>query len=430
MYEQPFNPFSKNLSLVKDHFKSGSVLALAIIKAVTAVMTVITSVVSAKYIYSFMINLLRQLDASYDIINIVHEQMSSSVASSISSTAPAVIIGLLIAVAFFIIYFKSRNDSPQATPKAGFSILYVLAVLNLIGAILISLVLVLCIVAVIIAAVEINNYLGGAYGAYRRLDLPFNIRGYYNMSTSAVTILAVVISIVLAVATFIILFYYINQVRYYSSVKNSITSVELLNNGAKPYGVMNIIFAIFSALNLLSLPGMYAAMDWLRIDSSSLIIIGSMLAVLQITAVVGLILEGRIAIGYAKHINNVKFGYNTHAPAAGPYSPFVAGSSANDYQSSANGASDYRGGYQEPSAFGASQQDNFYMNTPQSSPADNSYHAPQQSYAAPAGNDYADDYDSVASSPAPASGPAVCPECGTPTEPGAPFCGNCGTRLF
>ena len=419
MYEQPFNPFAKNLSIVKDYFRSGGVLALAIIRAVTTVMTVVASAVSAKYIYAFTINVLRRYDAPYDVINTVHEQMSSSTASTVASIVPSALIGILIAVAFFIIYFKSRDDSPEASPKSGFGILYVIGVLNVIGAILVSLLLALCIVAVIILAVEFSKYLNGAYGAYNDLSLPFDIDGYYSMSSGAATVLAVVLAIVFAVTAFIVLFYYINQLRYYSSLKNSISSVELLSKGARPYGVMNIIFAVISALNLLSLPALYSSIDMLGIDSSSMVIVGVLLAVLQIASVASMFLEGRIAIGYAKQIDKVKFGYNTHAPAAGPYSPFVAGSSANDYQNAAY--ADQMGGYREPSGFNGAP---YYANPPQTPPAGSANHAQ------PSGNSYADDYESVASPKAQAPASTICPACGAPAEPGAPFCGNCGTRLF
>jgi hypothetical protein len=113
----------------------------------------------------------------------------------------------------------------------------------------------------------------------------------------------------------------------------------------------------------------------------------------SIVAFVQLIFEAKVAFGYKKYIDNVKYGYNGYT--AGPYSPYTAPQGQAPYAAPV---------YSEPAQNAAPYE-----------PA-----IPE----APA-NPYADPYTAAPQTPA----AFVCPSCGSPVEPEALYCGNCGNKL-
>ena len=392
MYERPFNPFAKNLAVVKEYFKSSSVLALAVTRAVTVLLTLITAIISINSISGTLNRIGVYLDELglpsefTEYWNEISSQAgSASAVSSIASTVPSLIVGVLVAAALFLIYFTSRNADPASSPQVGVTILYVLAILYMVTMIICAVFAVLVCVVLIWLASALGSAAGS--GPVSFVSPVDGQRYQLAIDPSIFTVIAIVLSVCILIAMAVVLFYAVSMKRYYGSVKASITSVELQSGGAKPYGVMTIIFGVFAGLGLLSIPSSLISIGTFHLEGSEIaLIILSALAV--IAAFVTLVLEAKIALGYGKYIDNVKFGYGNQTPPAAPYAPVPGGE-----QNSA--PADRSAGY-----------------TPDTNPYSDSYNSAAQSGAAQK----------------PAVAP-VCPSCGAAVDPNAPFCSKCGTKL-
>ena len=175
------------------------------------------------------------------------------------------------------------------------------------------------------------------------------------------------------------------------------TTVELSRSGAKTFGVLCVISAVFSGLGLLSsFASLFSSSNELYtrlgIEISSDKILPMVFSVLtQAVALAILIFRAKLALGYAKYIDSKKYGYdepvNPEGPA--PYVPYGVG-------------------------VGSSSQQNPYT------------YLTQQNEDSPTVdvsdvNPYMDDFNQTA---------PVCPKCGAPVDSTSPFCGQCGARLM
>lgn len=404
MYEKPFNPFAKNLAIVKDYFKSGSVLVLAILKTIGIALSfplAILSVAIAPLLLSISASSFYQsltgLDAEtarvmreiYDwIMGFVNSALiSQSTAQSISGNLPSITTAVLVVVALFIIYFASKNPSPESSPKAGVVILHVLAIIEVV----VTWIILVCCVLVNIFLYWLYAALNGVNGTVSSIEAPMFLSGPVELPTPIdavflrvfVLVLAITLSVSILIGGFFALFTAINKKRFFRSVKKSISEPNLETQGARPYGVMCVIGAVFAGTGLLSIPtGIIQA---ITIGDGSYSIFMIVSGVASIVSFLVLVFEAKIALGYKKYIDNKKFGYSEPVAPAAPYAPFP---------------------YGQPGP------------------------APQNPYTqAPARpnptNPYADPFTTA---PAPTAGP-VCPHCGAKVDAAAPFCGNCGGKL-
>ena len=423
MYEQPFNPYVKNLSAVKEYFKSRCVLVLGLSRALGAILSLVTAILISTnlpkilaYIKSLFLWVFDETGAPYGISanfsdlfdRIVPSDVSSSiVSSSISST----VVTILIAAAFLIIYFKSRSNDPNATPNAGVTILYVFAIIALVGVIIAIVAAVVLIVFMFLLYSKLSSE--GIDSLY--VGVPF-IDDLLSYSWTPTSLLALTIAgiVLLVFAGFIALFIQINRLRYYGSIRKSLNTVELQNKGAKPFGVMCLISAFSAGLSLLSTPaGLFAKTPVTAPKILTAIAVFSMLA--QAASVVGAIMEAKLAMGYKTYIDGIKYGYSRHAAPAAPFAPFPSVNPAEQNPSSFNpyvSRTSYDG---EPST------DNTYSD-PYGSDLTGADAAPD-AYNAPFSGDSAS-YEETAP-----LNTATCSVCGAEVDPDAPFCGNCGNRL-
>ena len=406
MYEQPFNPFAKNLAIVKDYFKSSSVLVFAILKTVVIALTIPMAILST-VVSPFMISAAQNrtdqalAGASPDEAQFVRDFLdpiwrlaqdavgTTSPVQAVMNNLPSLLVPVLVAVALFLIYFKSKNTDPASKPTAGVMILYVLAVIQLvmIWIALVSVILVIIFLFWLFAAMQDVTGTVSSIEAPMFLSDPVVLP--FAIDAEALRIIVLVVAISLSIMTvivgFVALFTAINRKRYYRSVKQSISSVELQSKGARPYGVMCVIGAVFSGIGLTNLFTNFAALFTAPANGAYIayIIIS---ALFQIAGFVALIFEAKIALGYKKYIDDKKYGYSQPVAPSAPYSPFPYGQGNS---------------------------------------------APQNPYAAPARQDPTNPYaDSYTSAPVNKSaGSSVCPHCGAGVDPAAPFCGNCGNKL-
>ena len=402
MYEQPFNPYAGNVAVVKDYFKNGKVLAMGILYIVSLVLSIASSIftmTNQNALTENMMQLIGQVSPElYENIEQTMPQIQNSVASgsnvgSIVTLVISSIVTVLFIAAYIIIYTKSRNNAPDSTPQAGVSILRVFAILTMI----------LTILGVIIAVAAVVILYGLMGAAFRDGQLPEVAPlpdGTYINVRDAATIVIVVLGVVVVLATIYALIFVINRVRYYGAVKNSLTTVELDERGAKGYGVMCIIGGVFMALSVLgSLTNVFTGLGGYKIFA-----IISLLA--NVVSTVMMFIEGSLALGYRKHIENYKYGYNN-----GGY---------NDYNNSSYGNPDPS--YVMPPVnndpYGSDGQGGYMGYSPEQQPTPNYANepAPQNSFEDIANDSPVDEK------------PAVCPNCGAPTG-NYPFCSKCGTKL-
>ena len=416
MYEQPFNPFAKNLAIVKDYFKSSSVLIFAILKSVAVVLTIPMSILStivapyfilsAKYSMENSLSGVPASDAQSirDMMDPFWQFIQSSIQSSASplqtvvNNLPSISVAALVAVALFLIYFKSKNENAASSPKAGVVILYVLAVIELVCV----WIAVVAVALVVIFLFWLYAALQGSTGSISSIEapmflsdpivLPFTIE--VEAIRIIVLVLAITVTVSLVIGAFFSLFTAINKKRFYRSIKQSITTVELQSKGARPYGVMCIFGAVFSGIGLTNLVSNFTLLFSVPANGAYItyIILSSLI---QIAAFVALIFEAKIALGYKKYIDDKKYGYSRPVAPSAPYSPF-------------------------PYSQGGSAPQNPYTAAP-------SRQAPNAPAAAPSSAPAAVPAEKPSAPAAPTA--STCPRCGTAVDKNAPFCGNCGNKL-
>lgn len=387
MYEQPFNPYASNLAAVKNYFKKPRVLVIAIIYVLSAIVGVILSITTSGSVPGFLRDLVNYLDkmginsgiSPADLESVNGAVSQSSVISMLPSLIISAAVTLLIAVAFFIIYFKSRNESSESTPSAGVTIMYVLSIISLVFIIIgfIGMVVISAILFIF------SGTVADSIGNSKVVDIG---GGYQlNLNGPALGTALIIIAVLLLIIAAFLLFTAINKFRYYSSVRTSISSVTLQSGGAKPYGVMCVISAVFTAFGVLSSIGsliFFGNSGFSSLTGLSLVtILGNILSF------VIFVLDAKIALGYKKYIDEIMYGYNE--PTYGGTQPDAAP------------LPDYR-------------QD--------------AVSAEQNPYSAPQPKTYNDGFSQTSQPVDRPAAPAVCPNCGAPTEGGA-FCGNCGTKL-
>ncbi len=396
MYEQNFNPYRRNIAVIKEYFKSPAVLALGILQIAAILMSVIQSIVSADLNREIVTKLAAYFDSTvlsnysgsemaYQISKALNESAQSAGSFSFFSSIP--VFGILSIIAIFLIYFQSRNDNPDSAPTAGVTILHVLSILSLV----ICVILVVC--SLLLAAALFILY--AEFKKSSALDFDLIISGKaLRIDASVILILAIIFTIVAIICSAIALFYYINRKRYFGSIKSSMTTVELSCAGARPYGIFCVISAVSAGLSFLSsIPSLFLngkeMLTSLDIGITSDVTLPAVISLLaSAISLAVIILRAKLALGYAKHIENYKYNYNE--PAASREMPIGVGSHTQ----------------QNPYTYLAQQNTEVSMK--------------EATFV----NPYVDrDEENTESAQ------TVCPNCGAPTDGKAPFCGQCGFKL-
>ncbi len=403
MYEQPYNPFRNNIAIVKEYFKSPAVLILAIANIVSIIFSFISSFISADYMKDVMQQLSVYVDrnlvlqnANGDFGNEIVKGIRDVLASpDATMTFSLPVFPILTVIGLLLLFAKCRNGNPDSSPSGGVTILNVVAVFGVIGAVMAVIGMMIIVVALYVLYAVFQSNPSRTFsirlGAERlRIDSVFLL------------ILAIALTVIVVISSFFILFGAINRKRYIGSIKNSISSVELSNKGAKAYGVYCIIMAVFTGFSIIStvssLFGNPAEEVYRRIGlhiTKDMTIIYVFSLISNIIAIVITILQAKIALGYAKYIDEKKNGYGVLPEEGAPaFAPANVG-------------------------VGVHTQQNPYTYLAQPKP---------EAPAAPAARDetfvnpYLDKEDKETAQP-------TCPNCGAPVDGKAPFCGQCGTKL-
>lgn len=386
MYEKPYNPYLRNITIIKDYFKTPAVLALALLHIVSVILNVVDSFVSANYSKEVIAKLTEYFDA-----NILAHNSGNGFLKAVSdimhhmtiSFGSVSVITVLTIVGLFLLYFKSRSTKPDDTPAVGVTLLFVIAVIGLIFAILVTGVLLIFAVLMFFLFFEFKN----------KPDLAFEltVSGHtLTVNDTAVLAAAIVFAIMAAMIIFFALFFAINRTRYIASIRSSMNTVELSRKGAKAFGVFSVICAVGAIGGLISsvvqlFTGSKDILKELGIVITSNTTAPTIIGIItSVVTIVIYILQAKIALGYARYIDEKKFGYNEPAAQA-PYAPI-----------------------------GTNGQQNPYSYLAQQKPTEDADFV----------NPYLDTQEADTQ-----KAQTTCPACGARVDDNAPFCGQCGSKL-
>lgn len=424
---------ARNLQYIKDFCRKPQVLILAILFSASFVMTIVSSLVAAD-------TMSRELAALFDIRR--YSEYQTFYNTYIGTLITSAIVSALVMAALWIIHLRSRSNDPSASPLAGFTIIRVLAIIELV---LISIVgLILFIALCILGSVPDET-------------------GY------APVFLSIAIPVII-IAVGLLILYAVSQIVFMGSFKKSLYSPFLLAKGSVLFGVMMILFALASLSTLTnSMSSLYIQMDGAyystnMASNSSIVIISNLLGIaFSICAAVCAFSYN----GYVKKVNlQIQSGYpqssvppymgdpsqaapyqgydnqqgytNPYYPQQGYYPYQQQTDYTNPYQQPQTPVQDYNNPYQQPQA---PEQDN---TTPYQQPfAPLPYQQPSQ----PDAPQQAPEVPPVPETPeTPESQPPVeeadvpqdavadtgrrtCPVCGEQAGPGVEECPRCGMKL-
>ncbi len=309
--QYPFNPFAQNVAIVKNYFKRGAMLTQAILYIIAVVaslaLSVFMSVAFSDIFASLYSDPAMFADMPSEMQPFFEQLLGTQPTFSVNLTS--LILPALIATASFIIYFKSKNDDPMSNPMPGFTLWYVVAIINLVSVCAASLLLLLFIFLFVVLLVAMGSDPSMAS------DMPF-ITGFF---VGMMVMFALLIALVLT--------YGISNVRYIKSVRDSLCSVTLSSKGAGAYGTCNIIYAVVSGFSILMMIGFWALFALLGdivpefADLEALAPIYLIGAVTSVFQLVTYIVEAVIAKGYKKYIDNITTGYGDVATVQPMYTP-------------------------------------------------------------------------------------------------------------
>lgn len=285
-------PVQRNNSIVKEYFRSGAVLARGLM-AVLYVCLFITLNLGAG---DFFTEIAKRAGGATADQNAVQTGMTVTMISIFVATIPM----LLLAIAYFIIYFKSRNEDRASQPDAGLSMLNILAVIEMVCTIVVT-------VGGIVASVilTISEYTHqSAMSRLSTISLFLNLGG---------TVLSLVIMMIIAI---------IYRV-YIGSVNTTAKSTELKNTGAKAFGVFSVIRAVGGFFIVLAAAGALVLFKRLPelvtqnngdanvmnvalyiADKGLPVII--LLLLIAVVTFITYILDAKIALGYNNHIKETR----------------------------------------------------------------------------------------------------------------------------
>lgn len=291
------NTSRPNNQLIKDYFRKPTMLIRGILELLMIGAGIALIAVFGKL--------------STDLVRIMNEYSDNPVSMDAVSKSPFLaytipaIVMLLTAIAWFIIYGKSRSDSNSSRPDAGFIILNVFAVIRLVTA--------------IIAAIA-----GVAFGIFIFVKRPAQ------MGDDPARPLVFMIGMLISSA--LILIVAIAYKLFIGSIRKTSKYDELYRSGAKSTGVFSVLAAISDGFNVLGTFALVlfskrifeavaertsskAAQDICRLfaDRGTMVIL--VIFFVSVIVFVTHIVDAKIALGYNKHIRDAEtYGYREERP--------------------------------------------------------------------------------------------------------------------
>ncbi|MBQ4568965.1 MAG: zinc-ribbon domain-containing protein [Ruminococcus sp.] len=419
------DPFiHRNREYVRQFLCKPILLILGILQAVSAVLTIIQSVVT-----SSMSQSLNQ-EINRFIVDLTGENVS--VADSGSVSIPLMPIAL--AIAFFTIYFCAKKSNGNF--KAGVTTFWVISIVALVVCIIAAVILGLSIILLLVLLPRMRQELLLPAMYYNNSILP---NAYNNEVATGITLAFILVVAIMAIALTFILLYGINQFRFASSIRKSISTPYLFANGAKAYGVLHVISSVFSCLGTIgSVIGFFAVMLSsenlsrtlnINMDSDTSIAIMGLSLLSSILTFAYNIYMAKFALGYNKHIlAATQGGYEQAAPAVN----YSAPSAQPYYQPPVQTAQQPFAPVQESAPIYSESGATTILNPEQTASAPTPEYpmsgattvlTPEPEAVPIPSEDSEPEADKEAV-------PGFCPECGTPVIPGQAFCSECGTKTI
>ena len=383
--QNDYNPYAQNIAIVKEYFKKPLVLVIGILYIVSIIFSLISSLsmgssmgdlYGSLFDYSVAMGEMTSQDA--EIFQMFTNSGFMSTFMIVCMIPSILMVGLYV-LAYFLMYFKSKNPDPNASPKGGVTILFVMSIISLIGMIFLTLMLALYAVLLVILGVVFMT------------DPSMSAEG-----GAIAGIIFIILALFMVALGALVLTYAIGEFNFFNSVRKSLTSVKLYNKGAGLFGVFSIIYGAFSIMSAFStlFTGPMMSLMFGMIPESELegfpvemfSSMGSLYTISGISALISaliMILIGILALGYKKHIKKYT---NAYAGEQMPEAPM------------------------------------------QSAPVYTQQEYSQPTYAQPTYTqpEYTQPVETTEEK-APAQN--ACPQCGASCDENAFFCNNCGTRI-
>ncbi len=286
-----------NNRIVKEYFSSGVVLFRAVLE-ILMIGALVSLTLASNSLIKGLFGTLSSVGVSD--FKTVDTAATSSIVSSVAASIPM----LLTAIAYILIFVKSRSDAPYSRPDAGLTILNVFAILRLVGAVVLTVVVPLAVYLVISGVIKDTNPATSSYH--------FSTSG--GTALVVATLVAGVISLIMAIVYKL----------YIGSINKTAKSNELSRTGAKAWGVFSVLMAIEAAFSLLAtvvLPIIVKRIpEWVESSGGDREAIeavrylgdhGTAMMILMIAiaviAFVTYIVDAAIALGYNRHIKEAEY---------------------------------------------------------------------------------------------------------------------------
>lgn len=298
-----FNPYVKNVSVIKNFFKRKTTLFISLFDIIGALsyiaLAVLVSISHMKVVEFINLaitnavsayNTVREVLSLFGLsgIQISPNYVDANILPIVMSVVPVVLFLLLSAIAFVILFSKSKNKDMGVTPKAGLSLAFVLSVIDFICAVLGILSVVLMFFSFSFILTFISNTSG------------------------------ILIGIILAVISVYVIALYLFKMKFFKSAKLSVSSIEIKNDGAKAYAILETISAVvFGFMALSQIAVLVGALGFsntilsvLGVDVSIIVPIVICNTIISVVAFAKKVSLAKLAFNYNKYINDVRYGFS------------------------------------------------------------------------------------------------------------------------
>ncbi len=300
-YMQSTSPYQQNIDIIRGFFMKPIVLLATIFSILTLSLSFFTGL-------------------SNNLIAVNSTNQINSITSGGTSLL-SLTFSMITAIFWIMLYKSSKSDKHQHKATTAVKGLYVCSVIALIMTILITF-------TVILGGV-ISLYFIYTVGKISfLLDINPNFTSLFSKFNGLSLVAMTTVLVILIIAVIFLFLYSLTNLLFINSVKKSMTSIFLKKTGATAYGVLNIIFAVFGIISLIT--NLYSTLIITKGFSLTIPYILSTLSILCFS--VGCLLTGILAIQYSgyinKYINGQTFKHQYKATASQkPYVPPVQ----NDY---------------------------------------------------------------------------------------------------
>lgn len=225
--------YERNLNIVKNYFKNTKILILPIMLLASAVAQIVISIILSSSLSPVLNPILNSANVNFNING------GSFAFTGIN------IFGILTIVAFFLIYFQSKNQNINSTPKTGFTILYVISIINIVCT-CIAFVFAMFLSVVLFFLPEASQKNGGLTINATHIVMTSEEAAIFHAAMIAIIIFVILIFVVAVI-------FAAAQLNFYKSISSTLKNPIIpFVKGAGVFGVFSAISAAFCIIGLTS----------------------------------------------------------------------------------------------------------------------------------------------------------------------------------